>query len=70
MPYSVCVETNSGESYYAEIISEFFPRFIDGLISSYITGILPVSKEETLAVIACIDAAKKAVKSPGIIVKI
>ena len=66
MPYSVCVETAPGESYYAEIVSEFFPRFIDALVSSYDSGVLPVAKEETLAVIACIEAAEKAVENPGV----
>ena len=45
--------------------SAFFNAFIDALIAFYETGVLPVSHEETINIMAAREAAIKAIEQPG-----
>jgi hypothetical protein len=62
-PFTMSVETREKVE-YRPIESDFFRAFIDNLLIFYETGKPLASKEETLAVIALIDAGETALAEP------
>ncbi|MDR0401210.1 MAG: hypothetical protein LBH51_09765 [Treponema sp.] len=62
-PFTVSVETGKGLE-HRPIESDFFRAFIDNLLVFYETGKPLAAKEETLAVIALIDAGERALAEP------
>ncbi|MDR0642992.1 MAG: hypothetical protein LBG07_11095, partial [Treponema sp.] len=62
-PFAVSVEAG-GKTEYRPIESDFFRAFIDNLLGFYETGKPLASKEETLSVIALIEAGEKALAEP------
>ncbi|GHV03233.1 hypothetical protein FACS189485_05830 [Spirochaetia bacterium] len=65
VPFAVSIETgNSSDVCYRSIGSDFFKSFINALIEFFDTGKVLAEKEDTLSVIAMIEAGKKALKAP------
>lgn len=48
-----------------QVDSDFFAAFMDELIVFFETGEIPVSHEETIAIIAVREAGLKAIENPG-----
>lgn len=57
--------TKDGAGTSIPISSDFWPAFIDDMLSFFITKQPPVSREETCEVISMVEAGIKAIKSPG-----
>ena len=61
-PFSIAAEHGADQGMaFGEVKSAFFVNLIAAMLTFFQTREIPVAKEETLAVIALIDAAKKAV---------
>lgn len=45
-------------------MGDFFPRFIDGMLAFFESGHVPVPKEQTLEIVALIEAGAAALQSP------
>lgn len=65
-PFAVSVETGEGEkAFFSTIKSDFFRAFIREMMSFFVDGTLMVPEEDTIAVVAIIDAGARALKNPG-----
>lgn len=65
MPFILLTEhSNTRETRYTVIQSDFFVNFIDALLDFFETGIKVAQKQETLAVIGLIESGKRALDRP------
>ena len=70
-PFAVSIEKDGeNTSEYRAIKSEFFKNFIHEMLIFFETGKPIATREETLAVIAIIEAGRKALERPGEWVKV
>ena len=60
-PFQVLLQFKSGESKFVPECSEIFPRQIHSLLDFFETGKPPVSRAETLEIMALIEAGRKAI---------
>lgn len=60
-PFQVHIQLNSGESIWIPECTGMFPKLMDSILVFFETGIPPVPMEETLEIMALIDAGKKAI---------
>jgi peroxiredoxin len=64
-PFTVCVETGApGEVCYKALTTDFFRQFIDNLIRYFDTRAPLAEKQETLSIIALIEAGEQALGKP------
>lgn len=59
-PFQVLLQFISGDSKFVAECSDIFPRQIHSLLDFFETGHVPVPREETLEIMALIDAGRKA----------
>lgn len=59
-PFQAHIQLTNGEAVWIPDCTEMFPRLIDGILEFFETGKVPVSKDETLEIMALIDAGKEA----------
>ncbi len=64
---NICLDTGSENM---EITSDFFTAFIENLVNFFRTGEIPVSPQETIAIMAVREAALKAEKNSGVWVSV
>lgn len=69
-PYILNVAFNNGQNREVAAKEDFFIPFIKELVRFYKDGIIPVSQEETLQIMAARGAAAEALKHPGIWINI
>ncbi|MEK3888784.1 hypothetical protein [Bacillus sp. FSL K6-3431] len=62
MPFQMNLQLNNGEGIWIPACSDMFPRLIDVILHFFETGESPVPKDETLEIMALIEAGKKALK--------
>lgn len=62
-PFGFSVQVGGG-TLVLEEMGDFFPRFITAMLTFFHTGEVPVPKEETLEIMALIEAGRKALISP------
>jgi hypothetical protein len=60
-PFQVSMELKDGSSVFVPNCSDTFPRFIDAMMTFFETGKSPVPSEETLEIMALIEAGYKAI---------
>lgn len=65
LPFVLNVASKNGENQIVEAKENFFLPFIKELVRFYKDGIIPVSQEETLQIMAVRGAAAEALKKPG-----
>ncbi|HHV95942.1 MAG TPA: hypothetical protein GXX37_05630 [Clostridiaceae bacterium] len=63
LPFQLALQLKNGEGRYIFTCTEFFPRLIDSMLNFFETGKPPVPKEETLTIMALIEAGSKALTS-------
>ncbi len=63
--FSLAVQAADGSGKGLEITADFWQPFIADLLVFFASGQAPVKKEETLAIIAMIEAGHKALAQPG-----
>ena len=63
-PFSANLSLDTGCK-FVEVKSSFFKIFIDNLVQFFETGEIPVSHEETIAIMAVREASIKATEHPG-----
>lgn len=68
-PFMMNICTKDGNK-VVEIKSDFFKEFIKDLIKFYETGVVPVSSEDTIKIMAVREAGLKASKEPGTWIKV
>ena len=64
MPFHLSMQLASGEGVYVEKCSDIFPRLIEDTLAFFETGKPPVPREETLEIMALIEAGRKAIANP------
>ncbi|MEK3888013.1 Gfo/Idh/MocA family oxidoreductase [Bacillus sp. FSL K6-3431] len=62
-PFQVNLQFKNGQGVWIQECTDMFTRLIDSILVFFETGIPPVPKEETLEIIALIDAGKKALEN-------
>jgi hypothetical protein len=61
-PFQISLQLKDGNGVFIGECSDIFPRLINAMLDFFETGKPPVSKEETLEVMALIEAGSKALK--------
>lgn len=61
-PFQVNIQLKDGEGVWIPDCTDIFPRLIDSILTFFETRVPPVPKDETLEIMALIDAGKKALK--------
>ena len=64
MSFRITTVDKDNKAKHYEIKSDYFGRFIQGMIKFFETGVVPVTHEQTIDVIALRTAAIKAVATP------
>ena len=64
-PFQLSLGFGSGKSLAIDQMVDFFPRFIDGLLSFFETGTPSAPAGETLEIIAILEAGNEALANPG-----
>ncbi|RPJ43959.1 MAG: oxidoreductase [Chloroflexi bacterium] len=59
MPFHLSLQMKNGEGCFIPQCSDIFPRLIDAILDFFETGKPPVPKEETLEIMALLDAGRK-----------
>ena len=59
-PFQISMQLKNGDGVSVGECSDFFPRFINAMLDFFKTGEAPVHKEETLEIMALMDAGNKA----------
>ncbi|MBP1993940.1 Gfo/Idh/MocA family oxidoreductase [Paenibacillus eucommiae] len=62
-PFQVLLQLKNGEGAFISECSDIFPRLIHAMLDFFETGTPPVPKEETLEIMALIEAGQKALES-------
>lgn len=62
VPFQASLQLKSGEGIFISQCSNIFPRLVHAMLDFFETGIPPVPKEETLEIMALLDAGFKAVE--------
>jgi hypothetical protein len=62
-PFQVALQLKDGRGVFVSQCSDIFPRLINAILDFFETGNLPVEKEETLEIMALIEAGRKALKN-------
>lgn len=62
-PFQVSLQLKDGNGIFIGQCSDIFPRLINGMLDFFETGKSPVSREETLEIMALIEAGNKALKN-------
>lgn len=62
-PFQVFIQQKDGNGEFISECSEMFPRFINSMMNFFETGKPPVPKEETLEIMAIIEAGRKALQN-------
>ena len=71
VPFTVSVETKDAKAVdYRPIASDYFKNFTDALVEFFETGKLMADQNETLSIIALIEAGMKGLKKPGQWIKV
>jgi hypothetical protein len=63
VPFQLSLQLKNGNGIFFSQCSDIFPRLIDAILDFFETGKPPVSKEETLEIMALIEAGSKALKN-------
>ena len=63
VPFQASLQFKNGEGIFVNECSDIFPRLINGMMEFFETGIVPVPREETLEIMALIEAGHKALKN-------
>lgn len=63
LPFQVNIQLNDGEGIWIPQCSDVFALLIEAILTFFETGKPPVPKEETLEIMALIDAGKKALRA-------
>lgn len=63
VPFQVSMQLKNGNGIFISQCSDIFPRLIDAMLDFFETGKAPVHKEETLEIMALIEAGCKAMES-------
>ena len=63
-PFRITVENQENESNTVTIESDYFHMFIEELVEFFDTGAVPVPPEQTIDIMAIIEAGFKAMKAP------
>lgn len=64
-PFQLSIGLGGGKSLVIDQMADFFPRFIDGLLSFFDTGTPGAPGRETLEIIAILEAGNEALANPG-----
>ena len=70
VPFQASLQLKTGEGIFISDCSDIFPRLIHAILDFFKTGIPPVPKEETLEIMALLEAGRKAVKNDDVWVKV
>lgn len=62
-PFNVTLQLKDGDSLFIEDCTNTFPMLIDGILTFFQTGIVPVPKEQTLEIMAILEAGTKAIQN-------
>lgn len=63
-PFQVSLQLRDGTGLFIGQCSDIFPRMIHAILNFFESGQPPVAKEETLAIMAMIEAGAKALQNP------
>jgi len=69
-PFQVSMQLKNGEGVFISECSDIFTRMIHSMLDFFETGKVPAPKEETLAIMALIEAGRKALASYDTWVKV
>ena len=70
LPFTLTVQKDGEKERTVPVKSAFFPALMAEILTFFDTGIPPVSKEETLEVMALRQTALRALGAPGTEIKI
>ena len=63
VPFQAALQLKTGEGIFIEQCSDIFPRLVHAMLDFFETGKSPVPKEETLEIMALIEAGSRAVEN-------
>lgn len=62
-PFQIGIQLNEGDGIYCTECSDIFPRLIENILRFFETGKPPVPKEETLEIMALLEAGRQALNN-------
>lgn len=65
-PFQAALQLKSGEGIFIHECTDIFPRLIDAMLNFFETGKPPVPREETLQIMAILEAGVKALKTDDV----
>ena len=70
LPFQLSLQLKNGEGRYISDCTDIFQRLIDSMLSFFETGKPPVPKEETLTIMALIEAGSKALANDDVWIEV